>query len=542
MTAVFSATLNVTHDAPAGTTVPYPLRASVTNLPTPRIGLFSDPAIVSGRVRPPAFTGVLVNTTSAAWDQLLVVNDGSADGLDITEVSQSNSAQFGLTETCVSAPPLARLSGRAPACTVALRFTPTQPGQACTTVSIRAAASSNGVQRVEVCGTAVSTPVGASLVLSTTAIDFGRRQINATYAPQVLQLRNAASAGSALSILTLNLGGAGFVIAETSCQGATLAPGDACSVAIQFAPDPARPETAYAGTLAITSNDAQQATRTVTLNAIAGDLAPPPVLQITGGSTAVAFDALVSAGQTSTEAPSVVLRNAGPGGASVQAVRLVGPDASSFRATGCAPVVLAEGESCSIVLRFVPGSGGIKSAQLEIVSASSVTPALVSVTGRAVGGSSSFLTLSVSELAFANVRVDSRSEPLTLRLGAGGNGGLTVQSLQVQGPFVVEALSCAAAPFSLPGGAECSVSLRFAPTSEGAATGTLLVQTDAAGPPIEIPLRGNAAAKANASGGGCSMASGDTLFDPTLWALAVLALGGLAYRRRARRQATRGHR
>lgn len=534
--------LRVDHNVPPVTTVRSPLIGTISNVPAPAIGFYSDPGIESSRVRPPTFVGIAVNATSAIWSQLQIVNAGLADGLDILEVSQSNPTQFSLIEDCVSAPPLARVLGRAPFCTVSLRFTPTQTGQQCTTILVRAALTRNDIQKVDVCGTAVAAPRGATLELSSSSIDFGRRQLNAIYPPKVLELRNTANASTFLSVLALTLDGAGFSILPSTgtagCQAAVLAPGASCKIEVQFVPDPSRPDTPYSAILSVTSNDAQSA-HTIALTAVAGGFSPPPVLEYLAGGMPMEFDGFVVVGQAAARNLKLELHNAGPGGAAIQSVRIVGPDASSFRVSAC-PALLDEGATCVIEIAFLPGSGGIKSAQVEILAGVSVAPALVAITGRAVGSSSAFLATSVAELGFSPIRLGSRSEPMTVRITAGGEGTLTVNSVEVQGPFSVEAVSCPAAPFTLSRGSECSLNVRFVPVSEGAAAGTLLIATDSNPRAKALPLSGNAGAKPETSGGGCSMVDEHAIFDPMLIALTVLALLALNYRRNTRRQAETG--
>lgn len=533
--------LRVDHNVPPVTTVRSPLIGTISNVPAPVIGFYSDPDIVSTRVRPPTFVGIAVNATSAIWS-LQIVNAGFADGLDILEVSQSNPTQFSLIEDCVSAPPLAHVLGRAPFCTVSLRFTPTQTGQQCTTLLVRAALTLNDIQNVQVCGTAAAAPRGATLELSSPSIDFGRRQLNAIYPPKVLELRNTANASTFLSVLALTLDGAGFSILPSTgtagCQAAVLAPGASCKIEVQFVPDPARPDTPYSAILSVTSNDAQS-THTIALTAVAGGFSPPPVLEYLAGGMPMEFDGFVVVGQAAARNLKLELHNAGPGGAAIQSVRTVGPDASSFTVSAC-PALLDEGATCVIEIAFLPGSGGIKSAQVEILAGVSVVPALVGITGRAVGSSSAFLATSVAELGFSPVRLGSRSEPMTVRITAGGEGTLTVNSVEVQGPFLVEAVSCPAAPFTLSRGSECSLNVRFVPVSEGAAAGTLLIATDSNPRAKALPLSGNGGAKPETSGGGCSMVDEHAIFDPTLIALTALALLALIYRRNTRRQAETG--
>ena len=53
--------------------------------------------------------------------------------------------------------------------------------------------------------------------------------------------------------------------------------------------------------------------------------------------------------------------------------------------------------------------------------------------------------------------------------------------------------------------------------------------------PASTPLTGDGVEPADLSSGGCTLSDGASVFDPTLWALVVAALAGLAYRRRVRR-------
>jgi MYXO-CTERM domain-containing protein len=57
-----------------------------------------------------------------------------------------------------------------------------------------------------------------------------------------------------------------------------------------------------------------------------------------------------------------------------------------------------------------------------------------------------------------------------------------------------------------------------------------------------VALSGEGAEKPDLSSGGCSIASGESATDPTLWTLALLAALVLLYRRQARRRAERAGR
>lgn len=530
-----SALLRITHNAPiAGTVSEFVMTGNVTIVTQPRIGLFTNPGVVGGRVSPPAFAAQVTNVASTLWNEFLVFNTGTAAGLDLTEVTHTNPQEFALTENCVAVAPLAITSGsNDPHCTVGLTFTPTAVGQRCTTVTVRAAVSSNGAQSLNICGTGVALPAPA-LSLSRTSIDFGRRAINGSYPPELLVISNGAGASAPLQITTVTPIGSGFVLVPgATCSNISLAPGSSCTVQIQFTPDPSRPETVYAASLQIDSNDPVMPRQTVSLAAVAGGLATPPVLQFTSAPGQLEFSGFVVAGQQSEQVLTVALRNAGPANAEIQSIRMVGADASSFSVNGC-PSVLTEGESCAISLRFVPGSGGFKRAQLEVVSSRSVTPSLLTVIGRGVGGAGAFLTASAGNLSLGSVRVGAQSAPFELRLASAGDGVVTVTGMEAGAPFAVQSKTCPSVPFTLPRGGDCTVTVTFSPTDARAASGVLRISSDSDSNALEVPLTAIGEARADVSSGGCSMVTGDTLADPTLWALVVLAITGLLYRRRAR--------
>jgi hypothetical protein len=86
------------------------------------------------------------------------------------------------------------------------------------------------------------------------------------------------------------------------------------------------------------------------------------------------------------------------------------------------------------------------------------------------------------------------------------------------------------------------VTVVFAPQAQGTLSGTLHVTTSAAAAPMDVTLGGQGEAAPDLSSGGCSVALGDTLLDPTLWALAALALVALLYRHHARSAQRRAER
>ncbi|MEO8081351.1 MAG: choice-of-anchor D domain-containing protein [Caldimonas sp.] len=534
-TGARAAQLVVTHNDPtAGTVATSVLLGNATTGPQPAIGLSPNPSVDgAGEVLPPAFAAQIINTTSAAWD-LPVFNSGTADGLDLTAVTSSNSAEFPLTEDCVSAPALAIVVGTNPHCTVTLHFKPTLTIKSCTMLTIQAAFSSNGIQVLKVCGTGIPVPAPKTS-LSRTSIDFGQRSIGAIYKPETVVITNLASATADLTLTSVAIVGAGFTIVAdpttTACPGATLPAGTSCTVPIQFTPT-AAPGTAYSATLAISSNDPLSPNPSVSLTAYATASALP-VLEWVGAPAKLVFTDPIIAGQQSTQTVTARLNDVGPGAADIASLRLVGPDASSF-ALGPCPATLFEGEFCDVVVYFLPGSGGVKSAQIEVRSATGVVPTLLPVEGQGIGGVSAYLQASADTLTFGEVRVGTTSDPQQLRLTAFG-GVVRVTAMSVAAPYSIQSTSCPAVPFTLLLGGDCTISVSFSPSATQGAPAALSISTDATPQAVQVALDGNGGQAPDVSGGGCSIASGDSLTDPTLWLLGLLAACALACRRRTTR-------
>ena len=532
-TGARAAQLVVTHNDPVpGTMATSLLLGNVTSGPEPAIGLSPNPSVNgAGEVLPPAFAAQIIHTTSVAWD-LPVFNSGTADGLDLTSVTSSN-PEFALTEDCVAAAPLAIVVGTNPHCTVSLRYTPNATVKSCTMLTIQAAFSSNGIQVLKVCGTGIPVPAPQTS-LSRTSIDFGRRSIGGVYKPEPVVVTNLASATADLTLSAIGIAGAGFAIVAdptvTVCMvGTSLPPGSSCTLPIQFTPGPT-PDTAYAATLTISSNDPATPNPTVSLAAFA-IAAAAPVLQWTGAPAKLVFTSPTLAGQQSAETLTVRLTDVGPGAVDLASLRVVGTDASSF-SLGICPATLYQDEFCDVAVYFLPGSGGVKTAQIEVTSATGVVPALLPVEGTAIGGVSAYLQTSTAALAFGDVRVGTQSQPLQVRLTAFG-GVVRVTAMDVAAPYSIQSTTCPALPFILQLGSDCTVFVSFAPSATTSAPASLSISTDAGPAAVQVSLDGTGTADADVSGGGCSIASGDSLTDPSLWLLAALAALALAWRRRS---------
>ena len=207
--------------------------------------------------------------------------------------------------------------------------------------------------------------------------------------------------------------------------------------------------------------------------------------------------------------------------------------------------------TCSITLAFSPGSPGTHDARLQVVS-SGTALAPLTLTGIGLGPvGSSALTVTPARLEFGATRAGATSPPMAVTLSGESSSAVRVLGWTIDGSFDVDRGTCPTPPFLLAAGDTCTVTVRLRPVVAGEARGVLQIAsspgTDLPTTLLQVPLTGQAQAAADVVGsgaGGCSIARaphGDHL-DPTLLALAVLAVLVLAWRHGQRqRQRRRQH-
>ncbi|MBI3209167.1 MAG: choice-of-anchor D domain-containing protein [Candidatus Solibacter usitatus] len=199
---------------------------------------------------------------------------------------------------------------------------------------------------------------------------------------------------------------------------------------------------------------------------------------------------------------SITVSNSGDG---MGAIKSVSSDSPMFPATfnGTRTMVPAGG-SVSIPVSFRPDSLGSKTAALTIVGSDADREAmLVPLSGRGVATAAPNLQVSPAVLGFGNVDV-SRPATLTLALLNVGNARVLGTSITSSGaPFTVVS---PAGSFVIEPHAAIEAQVRFAPTSNGAASGQLTIASN-------DPT--NPTTRVNLTGTGTGGISGPTISLPT---------------------------
>ena len=175
---------------------------------------------------------------------------------------------------------------------------------------------------------------------------------------------------------------------------------------------------------------------------------------------------------TTSGAQSITLTNTG-------GIALVVADVSlttNFGETdNCTGHAVSAGGSCVIQVTFTPGGVGSLTGQLSISANVSGGKIVIPLSGS--GSSQGIVTALPGMLSFGQVEIGKTSTALPVTVENTSSAGVSVSSITVNPPFVLAANSCGS---SLAANSDCALSLTFAPTHAGSATGTLTL-VDGAG-------------------------------------------------------------
>lgn len=155
-----------------------------------------------------------------------------------------------------------------------------------------------------------------------------------------------------------------------------------------------------------------------------------------------------------------------------------------FAVSSACPSTLAVGASCAIGVTFTPTAAGAASGTLHVGASDDLDGHDIPLSGV---GTAPAVTLSVSSLDLGSVTVGATSAPQSITVTDSGTAALAIASVAASGPFG-ESNTCGAA---LAAGASCTVSVAFAPSAPGAATGAITITDDAPGSPHGVALTGN---------------------------------------------------
>ncbi|HET9173126.1 MAG TPA: discoidin domain-containing protein [Actinospica sp.] len=358
--------------------------------------------------------------------------------------------------------------------------------------------------------TSFPNPVQAgSLTASTTSLSFGDVNSGSKSAAQAVTINNPGSSAASVS----SIGVTGQYTQTNNC-GSSIAAGGSCTVNVTFAPTSGGPQT---GTLSVATS-APGSPLTVALSGTGvtstTNLAlNQPITASSSTQTYVASNANDGDSSTYWEStdgagyPQTLTVDLGTT-QSIGSITLDLPPSSAWatRTETLSVLGSTNGTSYPTIVgstgyTFNPSSGNTVTISLPTgTSARYVRLSLTANTGWSAaqlsefqifpGGSStnngSALTASPSSLSFGNENVGSTSAAQSVTVSNPGATAASVSSVSASGAFS-ETNTCGG---SIAAGASCTVSVRFAPTAAGSASGTLSVASSAPSSPLSVALSG----------------------------------------------------
>jgi hypothetical protein len=474
-TGARNAVLTIAHNAGG---IPSTVTLAGTGTSTPQPGIALDATEID--------LGSQVVAVTSATRTLTLTNSGGASlTLSSIATSGTHGSEFVLAGTCAAGTTLAARA----ACTITVAMRPLTLGSKLATLSIGSNAPT-GTASVILRGTSVNTPA-PEIGLSQVAVGFGAVTFGTRSAARTVTLTNTGTA--ALAVSSIASTSSEFVVTH-DCP-ASVAVNAACTLSIVYTPVAAN----SAESVLITTN-AVSSPNSIVLTGW-GTTSSMPVLAWQPNATALAFAPTVVG--VSSASQSLTLVNNGPGAVTLNSLGVAGADAASFAlassSTCRAGASLAVSASCTVVVTFVPGSTGAKTANLQIAS-NGTPPGDIALTGSGASPSTGngTLTLGQTTLDFSSVGVvtGQTSSPLTLSVSNGSTAPVTISSIRISGQFAFATATsspCSTGSSTLAPGSSCNLSVVYAPTSAGASNGAVTIVTSS-NQTLEVALLGQATA------------------------------------------------
>lgn len=322
-----------------------------------------------------------------------------------------------------------------------------------------------------------------------TSLNFGNQPINSVSSGQTITISNSGNDALTVTGMVFSPSGSPFQ-PQGSCDlpPSGLAPGASCTMQIAFAPSATG---AAQGQLQITDNSDLQPNSQQVITFNGTGTTPAPLAQVSPASLTFG-NTLV--GSTSTQ-QAVTLQNLGSAALEVNSISFAGTNAVDFEisttGTTCPTTggAVASGETCTVELQFAPKSAGTtKTAVLSFTDNATTSPQTVTLSG--IASSPATLTVSPASLSFGSQSEGTTSVAQTVTITNNGSGTAGLSGIAMAGSTDFEQQN--ACPPVLSAGAQCQVSVTFAP-AESAAAGTRSATLKIpGGTPTAVDLSGTA--------------------------------------------------
>ncbi|MGA9246845.1 MAG: choice-of-anchor D domain-containing protein [Candidatus Acidiferrales bacterium] len=427
----------------------------------------NDPTITIPLTGTAVQGALTANPSSINFGSLLVGASGTVNvtltnpGTASITLSQGSASGTGFSMTGLSVP---ATLGAGQSTTFSVKFSPTAAGAVTGTVSIFSNAPGSPLA-IALSGS--GTAGQPTLTIAPASVTYGNVSVGSS-ATQTVTLTNSGNA--TLTVTQASASGTGFSVAGVSLP-ISINAGSSSSFTAVFAPTTAGAAT---GSISIVSNaPGSPAAIALSGTGIQGQLGATPA-SVNFGS--------VNVGSSGSQ--TITLKNSGTASLTISQATASG---TGFSVSGITtPLALAAGQSTTFTAKFSPSSAGSVSGNVALVNNGPNSPINVALSGSGTATAPQ-LTISPASVTYGNVAVGG-SAPQTITLTNPGNATLTVTQATVSGTGF--SMSGATMPMNINAGGSSSFTATFAPTSAGAATGSISVVSNAAGSPAAIALSG----------------------------------------------------
>jgi hypothetical protein len=180
---------------------------------------------------------------------------------------------------------------------------------------------------------------------------------------------------------------------------------------------------------------------------------------------------------------NVTLQNNGNINVTITSIQITGANSGDFAQTNNCPGSVQPNGSCQISVTFTPTADGTRNAAVSITDSAPNSPQQVPLSGVGVSPAVMF---SPTSLKFPDQVVFTTSAAQPVTLTNTGLGTLLISKISVTGPFH-QTNNC---PSSLNPGANCTITVKFHPTTRGVFHGAVSVTDNAPDSPQKVPLKG----------------------------------------------------
>jgi hypothetical protein len=311
--------------------------------------------------------------------------------------------------------------------------------------------------------------VPTSAAVSATSLNFGDVYVGGSKSLSVT-VQNTSGFTSTVNVTNIAISGTNASDYTQTSNCSALSDQQTCTITVTFAPTATGTRT---GTLTITNDSTNEPSLTV---ALTGNGLPTTA---TLSPTSAAYGNVIL--NTTSATQTFTWTNTSAIALKVSAATVT--SGWTVVTNNCGTVAAAA--SCTILVAFTPTTLGTQTGTLTVTSTSSVNGTLTaSLSGRGVAD----VEASPTSLNFGNVDMGYSAAAQTVTITNYTNATIALTSITITGDYAYTS-ACSG---TLAGLASCALSVTFTPTTTGARTGMLTVNTnDTKVPVIAVPLTGN---------------------------------------------------